>query len=105
MLQGQDSKGKPITYQGRSRYSAGYAKRQGRPVSPIILKDTGSFQRNTYAEVMPDIVKFDSTDPKTAMLKKKSGEDIFGLNEANLDKIRDICQTELIEIVKEKLHL
>lgn len=93
--------GEWITYQGRSRYSRGYAKKKGR-FNPIDLKDTGSFHRKTYAEVKADYVQFDSTDAKAQMLKERSGEDIFGLTEMNTDIVREegmdkvITETETI---------
>lgn len=101
MEKGIKATGEAITYQGRSKYSPGYAKKKGRS-SPIDLKDTGSFHRKTYAEVLADAVEFSSTDAKTKMLEERSGEDIFGLTdesttivqEEGMDKI--ITETETI---------
>lgn len=103
MEQGITSKGEAITYQGRTRYSPGYARKKGKS-SPIDLKDTGSFHRKTYAEVLPDYIEFDSTDSKAQMLKQRSGEDIFGLTDANTEAIQeegmDMIITETESILK-----
>ena len=101
MEKGVKATGEAITYQGRSRYSPAYAKKKGKS-SPIDLKDTGSFHRKTYAEVLADDIEFSSTDAKTKMLEERSGEDIFGLTtqsksivqEQGMDMI--ITETETI---------
>ena len=104
MLKGQDAKGGRITYEGRSTYSARTAKKKGFS-SPINLKDSGDFHKATYADVRGSIVNFDSRDKKSGLLKEKSGEDIFGLNEESLTEVRDIGAEVLIKNINFKLGL
>ena len=104
MLKGQDSKGGRITYEGRSTYSARTTKKKGFS-SPINLKDSGDFHKATYADVRGSIVNFDSRDKKSGLLKEKSGEDIFGLNEESLTEVRDIGAEVLIKNINFKLGL
>jgi hypothetical protein len=101
---GKTSTGDSITYQGRSQYSRSYARRKGR-FSPIDLKDTGSFHSKTFAEVSGSNILFSSTDSKTDMLKKKSGEDIFGLTDSSKFIAQEKGNALLIEVIKTQLQL
>ena len=110
MLAGVDANGAKITYKGRDglsrdSYSPGYARKMGRPITPIILRKTGSFQRELRAEIKSSVVDFDSRDSKSAMLKDKSGEAIFGLTESSLDITRNQGADILIKKVKFKAGL
>lgn len=59
-------------------YSYISQKVYGYPNSPIKLLATGAFQRAIKVEVNAAIVKTDSTDEKSPMLKARYGEEIFG---------------------------
>lgn len=104
MEKGKDSKGQPITYEGRTTYSQRTTERKGRS-SPIDLKDTGDFHRGIESFVGRDAIFFDSSDPKSGLLQQKSGEVIFGLNEESLPKARKAGEAVLLINIKEKLQL
>jgi hypothetical protein len=110
MLAGVDANGAKITYKGRDglsrdSYSPAYARKMSRPITPIILKRTGSFQRELSAEIGSSVVDFDSRDSKSAMLKDKSGEAIFGLTEGSLEVTREKGSDILIQKVRFKAGL
>ncbi len=104
MEKGLDSKGQPITYEGRTRYSERTAKRKGR-YTPIDLKDTGDFHRGIDSFVGRDAIFFDSTDPKSGLLQQKSGEVIFDLSPDSIVKARKAGEAVLWINIKEKLQL
>ena len=82
MLSGKRDDGKNIfrISTGSDEYSAQYAKRKGRK-KPIDLYDKGDFQAEIFMDVRDNELFIDSADPKSGMLQKDYGEEIFGLQD------------------------
>ena len=79
-------------------------KRQRRqPYDRVTLRDTGDFQDAIVIDYGPDSFRYDSTDNKRARLVRKYGEQIFGLNDANLDKLIDTIRDGFIERVQKTI--
>jgi len=75
----------------------------GYPPGPWRLKNTGKFQQGITVNVDSLSFKTDSTDEKSAMLKKKAGEGIFGMDkEGKVDYVK-VLQPVLVSKVKKIL--
>lgn len=54
-------------------------KRKGQPTDRVTLKDTGAFYRGIRIDVVGELIRIDSVDPKKSDLETKYGKEIFGL--------------------------
>ncbi|MBP7398186.1 MAG: hypothetical protein KA954_01275 [Chitinophagales bacterium] len=102
-LNGVDAKG-----QRMPNYSPISVELYGKPDGPIILKDTGSFQRKITVKALGDKIVFSSSDDKTQMLEErygKKGFSILGLNSDTKKEWKEDLQPNLIDIVKKKTGL
>ncbi len=59
------------------------------PVGKVDLRNTGAFQRGIKARIANKAVFLDSNESKTPEIKEKYGEEIFGLNEESIQKMRE----------------
>lgn len=86
MLEGLTAESKPI----RPKYSPAYLKRKRRMGYSLDgtpdLKYSGAFQGDMDAIVHNGEYNLTSYDEKTQMLRKRYGEEIFGLSEDNIEK-------------------
>ena len=75
-------------------------KRKGQPSNRVTLKDTGDF----YSDMDIDYGQKDFTminyDDKYKDLRKKYGEDILGLTDESIEKLRDILRVKLFQKIK-----
>jgi hypothetical protein len=102
-LNGVDAKGKTMP-----NYSPVSVELYGKPDSPIILRDTGAFQRGVFVKAMSDKIVFSSTDDKTKMLEErfgKKGFSILGLNKNSKVEYMGDLQPVFVDIVKKKTGL
>lgn len=102
LLAGTDSRGSKITpeYKESTRRKK---IRQGKDPNKVTLKDTGRFHRAIRAEQRGNSIAITSTDSKTGELTTKYGDQIFGLNEENLDQVRRLVAQPLIERIRKSL--
>ncbi len=77
----------------------------GYPPGPIRLRATGAFQRAINVKVSKLSFITDSTDEKSPMLKKKYGEDIFGLDKEGKKEYVNELRPIFMKQVREKLSL
>lgn len=57
-------------------------------IDHVTLYDTGAFHKSVVAQIFPDEVILDATDPKLSDLEEKYGKEILGLTEENQKKVR-----------------
>jgi hypothetical protein len=85
-------------------YSEASVMRYGKPPGPIKLFDTGAFYRGITANVYNNALDMDSTDSKTALLAWRYGEEIVGLQEQNVEVLKEeIIKPGLIEKARKLL--
>lgn len=100
MLEGLRADGSSMPF-----YSKTSVEVFGYPPGPIRLKNTGEFQAAIKVEVGFNSIKTSSIDPKTEMLEKKYGTEIFGLDtEGKSEYVADL-RPVFIKRVREKLKL
>ena len=97
---GEDSEGESLGEY--SPFTVELKKQKGQPFDRITLFDSGDFYRSfklfigsNYIEIQSDPVKEDGTD-----LLVEFGEDVLGLQEDQLDKLRDMLIPVMIKITK-----
>lgn len=78
---------------------------KGQPYDRVTLFDTGDFYSGFTAERDGDSVLFTSTDPKTAKLEGKYGEEIFGLDEFSKDKTQQMSVPLILRWFKDETGL
>jgi hypothetical protein len=71
-------------------------RRKRQPFNRVTLRDTGDFQDDIVIDYGPDSFAFDSVDDKREKLVAKYGTDIFGLNDASLQKLIDTIREDFI---------
>ena len=102
---GETSTGVSIdTYQPYRPLTIQIKTEKGQPTDRVTLNDTGDFYESFV--IFADEVGFeiDATDWKRGELVDKYGEEIFGLNEENRQKVaREILLPELINKINETL--
>ena len=82
----QDIQGDSIGFYSRSTEEiTGGRKREG---DPFDLRESGTFLDSLYVKVQNDSILFDTTDPKKSeVLKNLLSEDIFGLQDNDLNDL------------------
>jgi len=75
----------------------------GKPPGPIKLFDTGAFYAGIKVDVRQDIFIIDSSDPKSTMLKRRYGGNIFGLGTAATQAYLLTLEPVFIQTVKNDL--
>lgn len=103
LFEGRDAQGQSL---GGYRSQA-YAdfKRTLNPRGVVDLKLTGSFYNGFFAKADRFPVMFSSTDEKTGELKEKYGDEIFGLDQSNLEEFRQEIKPEVQSLFRKLLHL
>jgi len=104
MLSGKRSDDKNIfrLSTGSDEYSPAYAKRKGKS-KPIDLEDKGDFHGEIFMDVRDEELFIDSADPKSGMLQKEYGEEIFGLNDKRGTTFAENTGEALVKKVTDKL--
>lgn len=100
MYEGLDANGQPIQ-PAYTPFTIAIKKTKGQPTDRVTLKDTGSFYRKQFARFHADHAVIDSKDKKTAELKQKYGEDIFGLNDSRREEFGNLLRWDLQVIFEE----
>lgn len=54
-------------------------EKKGQPTDRVTLKDTGAFYQGIRIDVVGELIRINSVDPKTSALETKYGKEIFGL--------------------------
>lgn len=105
--QGIDSEGNIIGYYSAFTEMLNPEKRQG---TPYTLKDTGAFYQSmvlyiyeNYIEVDADPIKLDRMTGDETNLFTKYGEDIVGLTEESLEKVRQQIKERYLEEITKSL--
>lgn len=75
------------------------------PAGVVDLKLTGDFYRGLFVKADQFPVAFDSSDGKSEMLKEKYGEEIFGLDQNNLEQFRQEIKPDVQELYRSLLQL
>lgn len=106
LFSGRDSSDQNMT----SYYSEGYAEMKNlmNPTPGLgnpDLKLTGDFYKGFFLKDDTFPISFSSTDNKTEMLTQKYGENIFGLDNDNLEKLRQDIKPEIQEYIGSVLRL
>lgn len=78
LFQGLESTDLKIIPSYTNRTKAIKAKK-GQPFDRVTLKDTGAFYRGIRIDVVGEVIRIDSVDPKKIDLETKYGKEIFGL--------------------------
>lgn len=104
LLAGKRSDGKDIyrISTGSNEYSAAYAKKKGKS-KPIDLYDKGDFNFEVFTDVRDEELFIDSADPKSGILQKDYGEEIFGLSDKPASDFAENVGVVLVQNVGEKL--
>lgn len=83
----------------------------GKPAGPIRLYETGEFYDSITALALDNVIRFVSQpfkqDPLTGRitnLEERYGQEIIGLTNENLEKIRRQVKTKIVAYVKRILH-
>ena len=105
MLQGKRSDGKNIfrISTGSDEYSDAYAKKKGKK-KPIDLHDTGEFQFEIFMDPRDTEIFIDSADPKSGMLQKDYGEEIFGLDDQFQADYNQEGQNKMVDITTDQIN-
>lgn len=105
LFAGETADGKEISPQ-YTPFTIAIKKRKGQPFDRVTLLDTGSFYGKMKIKTIGQILDISSDDPKTPLLLKKYGEEIFGLTEENrIDLENIILKPRFEEKLKFKLEL
>mgnify|MGYP003640620022 FL=1 len=82
----EDTQGDPIGFYSRATEEITEGrKKEG---DPFDLKESGTFLDGLYVKVQNDSILFDTTDPKKSeVLKNLLSEDIFGLQDSDLNDL------------------
>lgn len=87
---GQDAEG---TFIGDLRSPAYARNKKARggiaPFGKVDLRNTGAFQRGINMRIANKAVFLDSNEQKSPDLKEKYGEEIFGLNDESIQKMKE----------------
>lgn len=103
LFEGRDSQGQSLG--GYKSQSYAQFKRTLNPAGVVDLKLTGSFYSGFFAKTDKFPVLFDSTDEKTSELKAKYGDEIFGLDQNNLEEFRQEIKPEVQTLFREIVHV
>ncbi len=99
LFQGIESTGLAIIPSYTKRTKQIKAKK-GQPTDRVTLKDTGSFYRGIRIDVVGEVIRIDSVDPKKSDLETKYGKEIFGLGmRARIDYITKL-QPAFIKFIR-----
>lgn len=104
MLKGERGDGKKIfrLLTGSDEYSDQYAKKKGKK-KPIDLHATGDFQSEIFMDVRDEELFIDSADPKSGMLQKDYGDQIFGLQDEATSEFAETTGEKLVLNIEKKL--
>lgn len=95
---GQDAKGMKLRPYTRKTIEIKRAK--GQPTNRTTLRDTKDFHNKFYIEYGQDEFEIKSGDVKETELKRKYGDDIFGLDDDSMTKLNQM----LVEPLQNKLR-
>ena len=87
MMEGVTAQERPIA-PAYSPYTQRLKRLAGQPSDRVTLFSTGAFQEGMFTKVEGDRLVTGSTDSKTDDLTAKYGESIFGLTDANADRLK-----------------
>jgi len=102
---GVDREGEPITPE-YAPLTVAIKQAKGQVSNRVTLRDEGDFYSGILAQLSPAGVELVGTDPKTAGLTEKYGEEILGLTDAHVAEFReDYVKPELLQKTRETLGL
>lgn len=81
-------------------YSKGYLKtrrKHGRPIAPMDLNLTGESYKQWFTTFFESYMNIGSTSGKLAIQELRFGSEIYGLNEENLNIVRELVMDEFVE--------
>jgi hypothetical protein len=95
---GQRADDKPVTPSYAQR-TITRKRRTGQPFNRVTLRDKGDFHDSFLVEFKETEFELKASDPKAEFLTPKYTPNIYGLNEANMQKLRE----QLTPILKQKI--
>ncbi len=105
MMKGKTSADAPIL-PPYSPVTVAYKRAAGQPSDRVTLRDSGMFQQGFYLEGSSFPISIRSMDSKEGKLVEKYGDEIFGLNQTNLEEVRkDIVLPEIRVAILKALQL
>jgi len=103
LFSGKDSQGQAFGQYHSQSYAA--FKLSLNPAGVVDFKLTGAFYDGFYLRTDKFPITFDSTDEKTDKLKQLGGENIFGLDQENLEKFRQEIKPDVQDLYRSLLQL
>ena len=100
LMEGKDADGREIS-PGYSPFTVRMKNAKGQPADRVTLFDTGAFQEGMFSEVEGDELVIDSRDGKSASLKKKYGDRIFGIGKEQGESLKRMSVHRIIVKIKE----
>jgi len=79
---------KPLTIRLKQEFGTGI----GSITDHVTLYNEGNFYKGIKTDIAGEKIITDSTDPKSAKIKKKYGEKVFGLNERSNQEYKERLQ-------------
>ncbi|WP_428668104.1 hypothetical protein [Runella sp.] len=98
---GQDATGHAIT-PPYVPFTIIHKQAKNQPTDRVTLKDEGSFHKSIFVKTHQNAFEMDATDPKTAALVGKYGEEILGLTDKNIDETAEIIEETLVKSFEQK---
>jgi hypothetical protein len=80
-------------------------RRKGQPTNRVTLKDTGKFHISLKVDYREKEFELTSDDTKRVYLERKYGRDIYGLTDANLQRVIDRLENDLLTELKKRLGI
>lgn len=100
--QGRDANDDPIA-PAYTPFTVKIKRAKGQPTNRVTLFDTGDFYEGFKVVKSQNEFFVTSTDEKTASLKRKYGDDIFGLTDDSKDELRKEITPLLIQSFRKLL--
>lgn len=100
LMEEKDADGRDIS-PGYSLFTRRTKQSKGQPTDRVTLFDTGVFQEGMFAEADGDKLVIDSRDGKSASLKEKYGDRIFGIGREQSENLKRISVHIITNKIKE----
>lgn len=100
---GQDATGSQIT-PPYVPFTIVHKQAKNQPTDCVTLKDEGGFHKSIFVETHQNAFEMNATDPKTAALVGKYGEEILGLTDRNIDETAEIIEETLVKSFEQKFN-
>lgn len=100
---GQNAKGQPIRPPYRP-LTVVIKQAKGQSTNRVTLKDEGDFHKSIFVKTHQNAFELEATDPKTAALTDKYGEEILGLTEANIAEASEIIEDTFVKLFEQQFN-